>query len=198
MEVGPEGARHLPPEQGRWASVFQTNPSRRISCRTTSTAASRSSPCRRRCSRRLRWPGTAGAARRQPVVDLHDRAPARRASRCSSATSRTASRTPFEVWVNGSEQPRGLGALAKTLSMDMRANDLAWLQPQARRARQGGRRRLRHALPARAARRSACRRWSPRSRRSCAGASSSWLGLSEENFTDGEQGLADHRRDVQR
>jgi ribonucleoside-diphosphate reductase alpha chain len=35
---------------------------------------------------------------------------------------------PFEVWVNGSEQPRGLGALAKTLSMDMRAQDSAWLK----------------------------------------------------------------------
>jgi len=35
---------------------------------------------------------------------------------------------PFEVWVNGSEQPRGLGAVAKTLSMDMRANDRGWLQ----------------------------------------------------------------------
>jgi ribonucleoside-diphosphate reductase alpha chain len=35
---------------------------------------------------------------------------------------------PFEVWVNGSEQPRGLGALAKTLSMDMRANDPGWLK----------------------------------------------------------------------
>jgi len=35
---------------------------------------------------------------------------------------------PFEVWVNGSEQPRGIGALAKTLSMDMRANDSAWLK----------------------------------------------------------------------
>jgi ribonucleoside-diphosphate reductase alpha chain len=34
----------------------------------------------------------------------------------------------FEVWVNGSEQPRGLGALAKTLSMDMRANDAGWLR----------------------------------------------------------------------
>ena len=33
----------------------------------------------------------------------------------------------FEVWVNGSEQPRGLGAVAKTLSMDMRADDHAWL-----------------------------------------------------------------------
>ena len=35
---------------------------------------------------------------------------------------------PFEVWVNGAEQPRGLGALAKSLSMDMRANDRAWLK----------------------------------------------------------------------
>ncbi|MEC5396481.1 adenosylcobalamin-dependent ribonucleoside-diphosphate reductase [Uliginosibacterium sp. H1] len=35
---------------------------------------------------------------------------------------------PFEVWVNGADQPRGLGALAKTLSMDMRANDRAWLK----------------------------------------------------------------------
>jgi ribonucleoside-diphosphate reductase alpha chain len=34
---------------------------------------------------------------------------------------------PFEVWVNGNEQPRGLGAVAKTLSMDMRAEDAAWL-----------------------------------------------------------------------
>jgi ribonucleoside-diphosphate reductase alpha chain len=35
---------------------------------------------------------------------------------------------PFEVWVNGNEQPRGLGALAKTLSMDMRAEDKVWLR----------------------------------------------------------------------
>jgi ribonucleoside-diphosphate reductase alpha chain len=35
---------------------------------------------------------------------------------------------PFEVWVNGAEQPRGLGAVAKTLSMDMRADDRAWLK----------------------------------------------------------------------
>ncbi len=34
---------------------------------------------------------------------------------------------PFEVWVNGAEQPRGLGAIAKTLSMDMRTDDRAWL-----------------------------------------------------------------------
>ncbi|MCB1896979.1 MAG: ribonucleoside-diphosphate reductase, adenosylcobalamin-dependent, partial [Rhodocyclaceae bacterium] len=29
---------------------------------------------------------------------------------------------------NGADQPRGLGAVAKTLSMDMRANDPAWLK----------------------------------------------------------------------
>jgi ribonucleoside-diphosphate reductase alpha chain len=36
--------------------------------------------------------------------------------------------TPFEVWVNGAEQPRGLGAIAKALSMDMRSEDRAWLK----------------------------------------------------------------------
>lgn len=36
--------------------------------------------------------------------------------------------TPFEVWVNGEQTPRGLGALAKNLSMDMRAQDRAWLK----------------------------------------------------------------------
>jgi ribonucleoside-diphosphate reductase alpha chain len=40
----------------------------------------------------------------------------------------TAPRGPFEVWVNGAEQPRGLGALAKTLSMDLRAADPDWLR----------------------------------------------------------------------
>ena len=34
----------------------------------------------------------------------------------------------FEVWINGNEQPRGLGAIAKTLSMDMRAQDAKWLR----------------------------------------------------------------------
>ncbi|MEN9317040.1 MAG: hypothetical protein RIS35_3433, partial [Pseudomonadota bacterium] len=35
---------------------------------------------------------------------------------------------PFETWVNGNEQPRGLGAIAKSLSMDMRSNDRRWLK----------------------------------------------------------------------
>jgi ribonucleoside-diphosphate reductase alpha chain len=56
---------------------------------------------------------------------------------------------PFEVWVNGAEQPRGLGAVAKTLSMDMRANDRAWLAMKLDAlAQHRGRRRVRDALPA--------------------------------------------------
>jgi ribonucleoside-diphosphate reductase alpha chain len=35
---------------------------------------------------------------------------------------------PFEVWVNGAECPRGLGAIAKTLSADMRSYDRGWLR----------------------------------------------------------------------
>jgi ribonucleoside-diphosphate reductase alpha chain len=34
----------------------------------------------------------------------------------------------FEVWVNGAEQPRGLAALAKSISMDMRSMDNEWLK----------------------------------------------------------------------
>lgn len=35
---------------------------------------------------------------------------------------------PFEVWAFGAEVPRGLGALAKSLSLDMRANDRGWIE----------------------------------------------------------------------
>ena len=38
------------------------------------------------------------------------------------------SKHAFEVWVNGAEQPRGLAALAKSISMDMRAMDHEWLK----------------------------------------------------------------------
>lgn len=33
----------------------------------------------------------------------------------------------FELWCNGSEQPRGLGSIAKTLSADMRQMDKSWI-----------------------------------------------------------------------
>ncbi|MEJ8675442.1 adenosylcobalamin-dependent ribonucleoside-diphosphate reductase [Chromobacterium amazonense] len=35
--------------------------------------------------------------------------------------------TPFECWVNATDEQRGLSAIAKTLSMDMRCRDRAWL-----------------------------------------------------------------------
>lgn len=35
---------------------------------------------------------------------------------------------PFETWVNGAEVPRGLGAIAKALSVDMRSHDREFLQ----------------------------------------------------------------------
>ena len=35
---------------------------------------------------------------------------------------------PFEVWVNGAEQPRGLGAIAKAISMDLRSNDRSFVE----------------------------------------------------------------------
>lgn len=35
--------------------------------------------------------------------------------------------SPFECWVNATEEQRGLGAVAKTLSMDMRCRDHGWL-----------------------------------------------------------------------
>jgi len=35
---------------------------------------------------------------------------------------------PFEVWVLGGQAPRGLDAIAKTLSTDMRADDRGWLR----------------------------------------------------------------------
>ncbi|RTZ40951.1 adenosylcobalamin-dependent ribonucleoside-diphosphate reductase [Candidimonas sp. SYP-B2681] len=38
------------------------------------------------------------------------------------------SNVPFEVWVLGGQPPRGLDAIAKTLSTDMRANDRGWLR----------------------------------------------------------------------
>lgn len=34
---------------------------------------------------------------------------------------------PFEVWVNGAQPPRGLGSVAKMLSLDMYTDDTAWV-----------------------------------------------------------------------
>jgi ribonucleoside-diphosphate reductase alpha chain len=54
---------------------------------------------------------------------------------------------PFEVWVNGAEQPRGLGATAKLLSMDMRSRDRGWLQYKLELLIQTGGAPIRCAMP---------------------------------------------------
>ena len=60
-------------------------------------------------------------------------------SRCSSATSRTGPRIRSRCGSTAAEQPRGLGAIAKTLSMDMRAEDRQWLDVKLSGAAEGGR-----------------------------------------------------------
>ena len=75
----------------------------------------------------LRWPG------RPELTDGNDswtymvETPQGRFALFVGHTMENGKAFPFEVWVNGAEQPRGLGAVAKALSMDMRANDRAWL-----------------------------------------------------------------------
>ncbi len=49
-------------------------------------------------------------------------------SHTTNSENNNARHHSFEVWVNGSEQPRGLGALAKSLSMDMRTRDPVWVR----------------------------------------------------------------------
>ena len=160
VEGRAEGPRHLPAEQRCWARCS----------RPTAPPAPRPSSAADGANRRLaiadaaaagaREPALAGpprAARGQPRVDVHDRVAdgALRALRRPRGEAGPRS-FPFEVWVNGAEQPRGLGAVAKTLSMDMRANDRAWLKMKLDvLAQDRGRRRVRHALPA--ARREAAR-----------------------------------------
>ncbi len=76
----------------------------------------------------LRWPGrprmTDGNAAWTYMIET----PAGEFALFVGHIEQNARPVPFEVWVNGSEQPRGLGAVAKTLSMDMRAQDRAWLK----------------------------------------------------------------------
>jgi len=75
----------------------------------------------------LRWPGRPDLAAGNPAWTYMVEHPH---SRFAVFVGHVENGTPhpFEVWVNGSEQPRGLGALAKTLSMDMRAADREWLK----------------------------------------------------------------------
>jgi ribonucleoside-diphosphate reductase alpha chain len=75
----------------------------------------------------LRWPGRPELAAGNLAWTYMIEAPTGRFALFVGQVEEAGRGFPFEVWVNGAEQPRGLGAVAKTLSMDMRANDRAWL-----------------------------------------------------------------------
>jgi ribonucleoside-diphosphate reductase alpha chain len=76
----------------------------------------------------LRWPGRPELPGGNPAWTYMIEAPTGRFALFVGHVEEHGQAFPFEVWVNGAEQPRGLGAVAKTLSMDMRANDRAWLR----------------------------------------------------------------------
>jgi len=77
----------------------------------------------------LRWPGRPRMADGNTAWSYMIEAPHAEFAIFVGQTENERGRgVPFEVWVNGSEQPRGLGAVAKTLSMDMRVNDKAFLK----------------------------------------------------------------------
>ncbi len=74
----------------------------------------------------LRWPHRPKLAAGSPSWTFMIEAPTQRFA-VFVGHLENGGRQPFEVWVNGEQTPRGLGALAKSLSMDMRAQDGAWL-----------------------------------------------------------------------
>ena len=151
LEVGPEGPRHLPAEQGARLGAQRWQPTPQdFAAATTSTAASRSKSVPApvlAVAALARPPRPAGGNPAWTYMVEHPHG--RFALFVGHVENGRPRRTPFEVWVNGSEQPRGLGALAKTLSMDMRADDRAWLQLKLDAlAKTGGDERVRHAVPA--------------------------------------------------
>ena len=75
----------------------------------------------------LRWPGRPGLPDGNPAWTYMVESPFGRFAIFVGHVENGAC-YPFEVWVNGNEQPRGIGAIAKTLSMDMRAQDADWLR----------------------------------------------------------------------
>jgi len=76
----------------------------------------------------LRWPGRPELPQGNLAWTYMIDSPSGRFALFVGQIEEAGSAFPFEVWVNGAEQPRGLGAVAKTLSMDMRADDRAWLR----------------------------------------------------------------------
>src|SRR5438552_11805939 len=76
----------------------------------------------------LRWPGRPSLAGGNPAWTYMIEHPHGDFALFVGHVENEARAHPFEAWVKGAEQPRGLGAVAKTHSMDIRANDPAWLR----------------------------------------------------------------------
>ncbi len=76
----------------------------------------------------LKWPGRPDLAEGNLAWTFMVEIPERKESFAIFIGQVGTPAVPFEVWVNGAEQPRGLGAIAKALSMDMRSEDRAWLK----------------------------------------------------------------------
>ena len=132
----------------------------------------------------LRWPGRPELPDGNPAWTYMIEHPHGRFRRCSSAMIENGTaRMPFEVWVNGAEQPRGLGAVAKTLSMDMRANDRGLAAAEARAWRRPLATTPSTCRSRRTAKASACPAWSPPWRSSCAGAASNSARCRESDGT---------------
>jgi ribonucleoside-diphosphate reductase alpha chain len=75
----------------------------------------------------LRWPHRPSVASGTPCVTYLIDNPEHRFA-VFVGHIENGSNHPFEVWVNGEKTPRGMAALAKNLSMDMRSEDRAWLR----------------------------------------------------------------------
>ena len=112
------GARVNKDAQAREPQDLKDDPDRRMRLDSTPQPALAS----------LSWPGRPDLAGGNPAWTYMVEIPERKESFAIFVGQVGEPPVPFEVWVNGAEQPRGLGAIAKTLSMDMRSEDRAWLK----------------------------------------------------------------------
>lgn len=99
------------------SDLDQTDPDRRLRLEKVPTPALAS----------LKWPGRPETPEGNPAMTYMVEGDTARFA-VFVGHKENGTKDPFEVWVNGAEQPRGLGATAKLLSMDMRSLDRGWLQ----------------------------------------------------------------------
>lgn len=113
-------AEEAKPQQAPTAREFdQTDRDRRIRLRTTPTPALAA----------LRWNSRPVQPDGNPSWTYMAKVPDNEFAICvGHVEEKGKTLHPFEVWVMGPTIPRGLEAIAKMLSIDMRANDRSWLK----------------------------------------------------------------------